>query len=401
MGRAEAAREPWLRDRRSVRVGVWILIAVLIGGGMWLLRWSGDSSTTSPDTFWYARDALRYSGYPLIAADAGAAEITCGPMARAGVGGMTYGRCMDYRLRLPDESAVRFQRIFTSRPGYALLTTPFVRTMGESGFVVGTALLGIACGVAIALLGLVAGLRPVQALLAEAAFYLLPTGLWASRLLAEAPMMLFLCTALIGAILVISGRRRVAGALTVAISLAVLCAVKPANGMALAAALAAGGLVLLPFTRSRRACLLLSGVSAAVLAGDLGVSAILQLPGLNETLQDTFTVHFRHPDVPAPLTDLHRMIARLGYEHIAPGLLNDPLIPAAILFAVLGLFARVRANAAWLILLTGLSGVVVALAHPMFSQLDRLSVVLWIPVAIGFAALTPRCDRLVTRTGDA
>lgn len=365
-----------------------IVVAFLIGGGLWLLRWSGGTAAATPDTFWYARDALRHAGYSQSAADTGAAKITCGAMSRARHS-RNYNGCLNYRLQLPATAPVRFQRIFTSRPGYPLLTTPFVWAIGGAGFIVGTALLGIACGVAIVLLGLVAGLRPSQALLAEVVFYLLPTGLWASRLLAEPPMMFFLCVALIGTIILIRGGGRVAGVLTLAIGLACLCAVKPANGVALSAALAAGSVVLLPFTRTRPACLLVTGVSAAVLAGDLGVAAVLHLPGLSETLQDTYTKHFRYPDVPDPWARLSDQARLRWRRNIGPDLLDDPLIPAAYLCGVLGLFARLRRNVAWPILLAGLSGAVVASMHPLASELPRLSVVTWIPVALGIAALAP------------
>jgi hypothetical protein len=147
--------------------------------------------------------------------------------------------------------------------------------------------------------------------------------------------------------------------------------------------------VLLPCTRTRPAYLLLTGVSAAVLAGDLGVAAILHLPGLSETLQDTFTKHFRYPDVPDPWTRLSDQARRLWRRNIGPDLLDDPLIPAAYLCGVLGLFARLRRNVTWPIVLAGLSGAAVASAHPLASELPRLSVVTWIPVALGIAALAP------------
>src|SRR5690606_39623967 len=38
---------------------------------------------------------------------------------------LTYAECVRYRTRLPATAPDRFQRIFTSRPGYPLLTVPF------------------------------------------------------------------------------------------------------------------------------------------------------------------------------------------------------------------------------------------------------------------------------------
>lgn len=166
---------------------------------------------------------------PLAAeADRTAAEITCGAMKRDPARWrLTYAECLGYRTRLPAKAPVRFQRIFTSRPGYPLLAVPFVRVMGTTGFAAATAALGVACGIAVVLLALAIGLRPVQALMAETLFYLLPTGLWGSRLLAEAPMMLCLLVALIGTVLLLRGRNVKTAVGLLACGLALLCAVKP------------------------------------------------------------------------------------------------------------------------------------------------------------------------------
>ncbi|WP_173097160.1 hypothetical protein [Actinomadura verrucosospora] len=389
------ASAPRLRDRPWARAAALIAIAGVLGSGLWLVRWSGSASTATPDTFWYARDALQYAGWSEPAADRAAAEITCGAFMRgrprpAG----TYADCVRFRTVLPGDAPVRFQRIFTSRPGYPLLTAPFIRATGAGGFIAGTAALGVACGVAAVLLGLAIGLRPVQALVAEALFYLLPTGLWASRLLAEAPMMLCLMAALAGAVLLMRGRAVVAAGALLACGLAMLCAVKPANGVALAAALAAGAVLLARFFAARRAFLAVAGIAALVLAGNLWISSALRLPGIDETLQDTFTWHFKHPDVPDPWHRLWEASGDLWSGDIGPRMLENPLIPAAFLFAAAGLLARVRWDAAWALAAAGLTGAAVASMHPITDEMERLSAVAWIPVAFGLAALA------AVRTGD-
>ncbi|WP_344265685.1 hypothetical protein [Actinomadura napierensis] len=393
-----------LRDRPWARPAALVVIAALLGSGLWLVRWSGGSSTATPDTFWYARDALQYAGRSEADADRTAAKITCVAMARGRPRPrMTYTECLSYRTRLPREAPARFQRIFTSRPGYPLLAAPFVRVMGVTGFAAATAALGVACGVAVLVLALVVGLGPVRALLAETLFYLLPTGLWGSRMLAEAPMMLCVLTALIGTVLLLRGRAVTAGSGLLAGALALLCVVKPANGVALGAALAAGAVLLLPFVRSRRPFLTLSGIAAAVVAGNLWISSALRLPGVGETLQDTFTWHFRHPDVADPWHRLADAVQTLWTGDIGPRLLDHPLAPAAFLLAAAGLFARLHRDTAWPLALAGLTGALVASMHPIVDELDRLSVVAWIPVAFGLAALTaprpagPPRERVRTR----
>jgi len=383
-----------LRDRRWTRVAAFLVIAGLLGSGLWMLRWSGGASTTTPDTFWYVRDALRYAGHSSADADRTAAKITCGgvnpDVTRSE---LTYAECVRYRTRLPATAPDRFQRIFTSRPGYPLLTVPFVRVMGPAGFAAATAALGVACGVAVAVLALLLGLRPVQALIAETLFYLLPTGLWGTRLLAEAPMLLCLLAALIGTVLLLRGSAVKAAAALLAGALALCCAVKPANGVALAAALAAGAVLALPRASSRRPLLLVAGIAALVLAGNLWISSALHLPSVHETLQDTFTRHFRRPDVADPWPRLFTAVPSLWAEVASQRMLNVPLIPAAFLFAAVGLFTRVRRDAAWPPALAGLTGAAVASMHPLIYEFDRLSVVAWVPVALGLAALTARSAR--------
>ncbi|MEO3826089.1 hypothetical protein [Actinomadura sp. B10D3] len=396
-----------LRGRRWARAAALIVIAGLLGSGLWMLRWSGGGSTATPDTFWYARDALRYAGHSSAEADRTAAEITCGAMkGDPARWRLTYTECLRYRSRLPARAPDRFQRIFTSRPGYPLLAVPFVRVMGATGFAAATAALGVACGVAVVLLALAIGLRPVQALVAETLFYLLPTGLWGSRMLAEAPMMLCLLVALIGTVLLLRGRTVKTAAVVLACALALLCAVKPANGVALAAALAAGAVLSLPFASSRRTSLAVAGIATFVLAGNLWISSVLHLPGVHETLQDTFTRHFRLPDVPDPWQRLADASWSLWTDGIAQLMLDEPLIPAAFLFAAAVLLTRIRRDAAWPLALAGLTGALVASMHPLVYELHRLSVVAWIPVAIALAALTPtsRCSDQVphlerTKTG--
>ena len=402
--------------RRWRRLAAIVLVAVFLGGGLWLLRWSGGESRATPDTFWYARDAFRRAGYPARDADAIAARLTCRNYQRSE---LSYAGCLRYRTDLPRSAPVRFQRIFASRPGYALSTVPFVWVFGRIGFVIGSAALGVACGVAIVVLALAAGMRLTQALLAETLFYLLPTGLWASRLLAEAPMMLCLLVSLIGAVLLLRGRggpgrpsdrggrsdrggliglgrlggRRIGAPVPVillAAGLICLCAVKPANGVALAAAMVAMAIAALPLARAprpRRAYVVVAAVAAAVLAGNLLVSAALRLPGVHETLQDAFTHHFRRPDV----SDSWQRLAGRNYglltEKIGPQLLDHPFIAAVYVFAAVGLFRWLRPAVAGLFALAGLTGALVIAMHPIDSEIARLTVVTWIPVALGLAAL--------------
>jgi hypothetical protein len=456
-----AAARSVLCGRRRPQWAAIIIVAAVLGTGLWFLRWSGGNSRATPDTFWYARDSFHYAGYPARDADAMAAQLTCQNYQRARPA-LSYASCLRYRHRLPRVAPIRFQHIFTARPGYALATVPFVWVFGGAGFAIGSAVLGVACGVAMVLLALAAGLRLTHAFVAETLFYLLPTGLWASRMLAEAPMMLCLIGALTGAVLLLGGRVRGAagpartrvarpvvpartgtaptgtaptvgaptvgaptvgaptvgaptvGAPTVgtptgtprsvtsrtvsprtlaatgllAAGLSCLCAVKPANGVALTAVLTVMAVAGLSFARgARRSYLVIAAVSAAVLAGNLLVSAALRLPGITETLQDACTHHFHRPDVGDPWQRLGDRDLALLTGKVTPQLLNHPFIGAMYVFAAAGLFRWLRPGAAWLVSLVGLTGVMVISMHPVTSETARLTVVTWIPVALGLAAL--------------
>jgi hypothetical protein len=440
-----------VRRGRWPRLGAIVLVAAFLGTGLWLLRWSGDNSRATPDTFWYARDAFRYAGYSAPRADAIAARLTCQGYQRVRPN-FNYAGCLRYRTNLPQSAPIRFQRIFASRPGYALSTVPFVWVFGRAGFAIGSAVLGVACGVAIVVLALAAGMRLIQAFLAEILFYLLPTGLWASRLLAEAPMMLCLIVSLIGAVLLLGGHGRLGRLWRVSKSSSVarqdsgtlrhglrergrlrrlsglgrldglaepdgpggrrvralppsllaagliwLCVVKPANGVALAAVLAGMAVACLPYARAPRAYLVIVAVAAVVLAGNLLVSVVLRLPGVHETLQDAFTHHFHRPDVSDPWQRLALRNHKLLTEKIGPQLLNHPFIAAVYVLAAVGLFRRLRPATAGLLSLAGLTGAMVIVMHPVTTETARLTVVTWIPVALGLAALVgPRPWR---RTG--
>ena len=81
---------------------------------------------------------------------------------------------------------------------------------------------------------------------------------------------------------------------------------RSANGLALALTLlAASTLMLLTRFPYRRGALLTGGLGAVALAGWVVVSTALHLPGLNETIQDFASVHFRRPDIPDPYTWLY------------------------------------------------------------------------------------------------
>jgi hypothetical protein len=117
------------------------------------------------------------------------------------------------------------------------------------------------------------------------------------------------------------------------------------------------------------------------------VSKVLRLPGLNETIQDYATGHFKlRADVADPIGWLVERNLNFWPEQLAAEAARPAAI-AALGFAVAVLLLRIRVTAVpWIC--TGLTGVMMVVAHPMVTQYDRLMVPLWLPVAcvFGYAA---------------
>jgi hypothetical protein len=117
------------------------------------------------------------------------------------------------------------------------------------------------------------------------------------------------------------------------------------------------------------------------------LSRVLHLPGLYETIQDFATTHFKaRPDVADPIGWLIERNLGFWPDRLALEL-AQPVTLAAFLFAGTVLVLRMRAVAA-LWIFTGLTGVMMLLAHPAGTEYDRLMAPIWLPVAgaLGYAA---------------
>jgi len=399
-----------------------LVAAAVLSGFLWLLRWETAPQRAYPDTFQYARISASIAGMSTPDAQAFAGRVVC----RYGLTrGATYTACL--KTWAPYTRPPRFLRIFTSRPGFPLVAAPFVAVGGERGFVAAVALFGVAAGVLIAVAVRLLGGSAVQSLFATAMLFLLPTGHWASRLLAEAPALAGTLAVLCGAMLLLRGRRAggvgteerrergdqsdeasrrplgpVAAGIIVAGGLAFTALVKPASGVLLALALAVVAGAAAAYGRMRRdpdrSALLLAGICLAVVVVWQLVVALAGLPGTNETVQDVLTDHFVRPDVADPWPRFLRL-DRQVLAHELNVWINDgvPKAASAFLAAALAgaaLLARAApARIALMWLAAGATGIGLVLAHPIAGEADRLVSVIWLPVALGFAlALRPARD---------
>ncbi|MFG1887976.1 hypothetical protein ACGFIR_08895 [Micromonospora sp. NPDC049051] len=403
-GAPSADTAPATRDARRARVRLvlGLLAAAALGSVLWWGRWETAPRHAYPDTYWYARQAATVTGTPSAEADRFAARLVCRqgmPSPRPGVSCVTATR--QWAASMPP----RYQRIFTTRPGYSLMAAPFVLAFGERGMVLVTAALAVLAGVLAALAVRLLGGGLLSSLAATALLFLLPTGFWLSRLLAEAGATMFALAALCAALPLLrpggSTRRRLLLGGVVAAGLLASTVTRPATGLLLSAALTGvfGVLTLLRRRAGREPGLLVltaaCGVATAVW---LGLSAALDIPGAAETLQDKFTVHFTRPDVPDPwprLVELNREFwpAQLNawWNGGAP-LAASPFL-ALLLIGFAALFRALPGRAALLFATAGATGLLTLVAHPKPSEADRLILVIWLPVVVGLAMLLGRPAR--------
>jgi len=380
----------------------------------------------SNDTYQYAKQTLRILGDDQAQAVHGAVVMFCQDSGNAastastlnyaaGSSGSTtsyssaYEACLQtYRNGLTPSSP-RYLAIFTSRPGYPLLSAPFAGLFGLRFGLWFAAMLCTILGsfLVILLLRAVGGSVPV-ALGGQILFLAAPTGYWGSRMLTDGPSLTTTLLALLGALWLIRGRTRL-GIWVLVAGLVTGFVVRYSSEQIVALALTVAALVCLrwiPSSREsgieksriegrkhgaivstfpRRGLKLLAIVSGSGLIASGLVSTLLGWPGLSESLQDTFTKHFIRQDVSDPVGRLVRLDLHFwAYYPVSE--------PTALLLAV-GLVAiavaLVRREAVFGVLAIAVSatGLGAVVAHPIASQADRLMAPVWLLVALGLPLL--------------
>lgn len=292
----------------------------------------------------------------------------------------------------------RYQSIFTTRPGYPLLATPFVAIWGIAD---GLRILGyvVACGGGLLTYAVLRAwqIRASAAAVGQAAYLVSPMGWWALQGLGEGLVSAAILGAVVGIAALRRGRSR-AGLMTIAASWIVLGVVRYSTlllaGVAIAAACAAIALWVDRDDRARRrAMVAAAGLSVAASIATLLAMPILGLPGSSVTLQDTFTNHFAEPLVPNPWYRL----AALNY-HFWLDWLGTPSASLAVLVCALaGIVAlfRWRRDLAWIALALFGLGVAHIAAHPLPSEAERLGLLMWIPPIFGVAVALHAATRRV------
>lgn len=380
---------------RRIR-GATLLLAAALAAGLCVARMTAPQRLAQPDTYWYLRQAQVYAGTRLSVAAAVADRLVCADMNRVHRAEGRPANCRHYRVI----TVPRYVRIFTTRPGYPLVAAPFVAVLGPwRGIVAVTVLIGAAAGALLYAAVRLAGGSPAGGLLAVTVLYLLPPGFWLSRLLPDGAALAG-CTAVVAGTL-LAWRGRLSGLVPVVGGLAWTYACKSANGVAMTLALLAASAlaaVTAPGLRRGRGLrgVAATAVTAAVaLAAWSAVSAAWDLPSLNYTVQDLATRHFATPDIPHPLRYLLRRDLGFWPEEVRE-LAGRPWVLPIFAAAVVVLVRRLGPRA-WPWLLAGLTGPLVAAAHPLQSEFDRLMLPVWLPVAGAAGLLLTRAARATVR----
>ncbi|MFF3627989.1 hypothetical protein [Streptomyces sp. NPDC002164] len=165
-----------------------------------------------------------------------------------------------------------------------------------------------------------------------------------------------------------------------------LCAVTRYSTALIVTATIAVAMCVLGALRRSRTDLLLAGVSAGCSGAVAVAMKLLALPSSEVTLQDTFTRHFRSPDVPDPWARL----VDLNLTYWAHWLAEQIAMPLFLAAAALSLWVLLRRGGvlgplACAVVLTGAAQVA---AHPLVQEADRLGVLMRVPVTLGIPLVT-------------
>ena len=365
----------------------------------------------SNDTYQYARQTLLVLGRSHAQAVHEATQMYCQDVGQSTArgssldqGGSTtstlpaYNACMQtYRNGLTPSSP-RYIAIFTSRPGYPLLSAVFASVFGlRAGLWLAAMLCTLAASALVIVLLRSAGAGVVTALSGQALFLAAPTGYWGSRMLTDGPSLAATLLALLGAWQLTRQRIR-SGAILLLVGLAAGFLFRYSSETMVAAALAVGAgicLWLVPSSRTR-GTVWLAGLAAGGAIVSQIASTALGWPGIAESMQDTFTRHFVRPDVANPLGRLFSL--NLKFWGYFPVLEPTSLLLALGLVVVgVGLWRRdaVFATLAIVVAATGIGTVV---AHPVASQADRLMVAVWLLIVLGVPLLVSDIGRRLAPT---
>jgi hypothetical protein len=399
-----------VKSRIAIARRAWLL-GILVVAVYVPLQLTADSQWfLYPDSYRYARAAEQFDGasraqahrdaldaFCTTRADAARATARLSPVAGAPLpaGTMTAKQCLTRWADAADITTAdpRYQAIFSSRPGYPLLAAPFVKMYGV---IRGMRLLGLltAAGGSLLVLGILrsAGLPTLAAVCGQLAFLATPLARWSLQALGEGLATVCALGTIWGAVL-LARRRPVAGTPLLTVSLTACALTRYSLALPLAAVTAAAAVAVWCGVKEHRHrwTALLAALSAIAAAVTAVLMSALALPSATTTLQDTFTKHFRLPEVPDPWQRLADLDMRywahwIGAQAALPTFLVPTLVAAWALY-------RYRPELGWFALATALTGALQVAAHPLVQEADRLGVLMWLPAILGLPLLVARVQQ--------
>jgi hypothetical protein len=392
-------------------------LPALVAAAFVLLHVFGYPATRfSNDSYRYAREAYEFLGDSPRQATGKAVAAYCEDTARLvhrnrmldQLGFRAPGREAEYAARCEKKYAnglaptdPRYERIFDTRPGYPLIAAPFVALLGAKA---GLTLVALACttlaGYLVFLLLRALRAPPAASVAGQVLFYVTPLAFWGGRPLTEGPT-LALMTALLLASVWLSQRRVLPGALLFTGAYACGLAVRYSSFLMVAPLLTAAACAsLLLVRRARhRGTWWLAGLSAGGTAAALVLSGILKLPGMTDSLQDTFTLHWTRPEIADPW----RALLHLNRNYWWQWLQKEALAPLLLLLLAVGAWGVWKRSVpvALCVIAVGSTGFATTVAHPVALELDRLYVPVWLIPVIGVPLALDRLWRLALRRGAA
>lgn len=358
----------------------------------------------SNDSYRYARSAYVFLGVPYRKAQDKALRAYCADTAamlqrnrmlhqidfRAPVRRHEFQDCLAQHADGLNPSNPRYEAIFHARPAYPLMAAPFVRLLGAKAGLTAVALGFTALG-GLLVLVLLRALRapPPVSWLGQCLYYVTPVGLWGGRPMTEGPVIALMVAMLLGAVWLHQGRR-VAGTLLSVGAFALGSAVKYSSFALVGPCLVAASAVALIFVPQARhkgtRCLLVVSLFESLAA--FATSRVLRLPGLEDSLQDTFSLHWTYAEVADPWRRLLRLDANYWWQWLQ-GEALAPSLPFLLVLGVWGAMSRSMPVALCLIAVGG-TGLLTTVAHPVALEGDRLYVQLWLIVVVGLPLLVER-----------
>ncbi|MEU4213334.1 hypothetical protein AB0F13_25705 [Streptomyces sp. NPDC026206] len=301
-----------------------------------------------------------------------------------------YSDCLDWLIR-HDGTTERYKEIFYARPAYPFLASLIAPLTGVwAGLWVVSLLFTLVGGALVIVLIRLAGGSTRAAWVGEILFFTLPTGSVGVQRLTDGPAVTITLAALTGAVLLACRRSLLPGVVTLCGALTLGYFVRYSAFTLLSAALLAASLVCLGRRRSRHAgTVALAGVSFAGLVGITVGARLMGWPGASSTMQDTFTDHFKQPDIADPVHHLIRLNIQF-WSYVPWQSHATAFLPLALCGLSLAALRRTDFTVTVLVAAAALTGVLTVMAHPVYGQYTRLILPVWLLPVLGLPFLSLR-----------